>query len=166
MANSCHNDNNWCSNCTRQSFNGIIRNSRFYCSESCSDRAHKKVHFGGVDHRYISSGSSHTPSGINSRISPRISPRIEKQCNYCFDTFDMAHNRGIEYGPMWFCCQYHLNLANPRPKVMTAPIGGHMVIGQPMIVPPMIGPPMIGAPFIGPQIIGRHVIGPFIGHPF
>jgi hypothetical protein len=157
MASSCHIVNNWCCNCTKQSSNGIIRNSKFYCSENCYDRAqqvhkkektdhhHHKVHFGGI---------SYAPSSISTYRPP--TPRIEKQCNFCFDKFDI-NTRGIDYGPMWFCCQHHLNLANPRPKVMASPA----YLPSPIHIAPQVLPHVMmqrmGGPFIG---------GPFIGGPF
>ncbi len=159
MANSCHTVNNWCYNCTKQSFNGIIRNSKFYCSEICYDRAnyyqssqnahlgsaHKKVHFGGASYYH--------PHSTASSYLPTV-PIIEKQCNYCFDKFDIKCNRGIDYGPMWFCCQHHLNLANPRPKVMMATV--------PTPMPALIHV----APQVLPHVMGQRIIGPFIGGPF
>ncbi len=135
---------NNCNYCKCQLSNGIIRDCKFYCSDKCYNNT-KKVHF------------------IQKPIYQPPTPVIEKQCNYCFSIFDRNTIAGIEYGPMWFCCQEHLNLANPRPKVMVAP---HIV---PHIVPHIIGPRIIGPRIIGPRIIGphfgHHIIGPhFIGH--
>ena len=169
MASSCHIDNNWCYNCTKQSRNGIIRNTKFYCSENCYDKARhhenhshhgnhghhgnhrphshhhdKKVHFGGV---------SYAPSSAIATYRPPT-PRIEKQCNYCFDKYDITQAQGIEHGPLWFCCQHHLNLANPRPKVMMAP------------APAFLHGPIHIAPQVLPHVMGQRMIGPFIGGPF
>jgi hypothetical protein len=74
---------------------------------------------------------------------------------------------------MWFCCQYHLNLANPRPKaVMASPAFFPSPIHiAPQVLPHVmrlhIGGPFIGGPFIGGPFIGGPFIGgPFIGGPF
>jgi len=163
MANSCHTDNNWCYNCTKHFSNGIIRNSKVYCSESCYDRAHKNVNFVGVS--YAPTTKIIRPSSLP---QPVMVQRIEKQCNYCFDTFDRNRNPGLEYGTMWFCCQHHLNLANPRPKVMVAPMGHHIM---PIHIAPQVLPhfaPQVLAHFVhrnGPLISGPLISGPFIG-PF
>ncbi len=163
MANSCHNVNNWCYNCTQGSSNGIIRNSKFYCSQRCYDRVHKKVHFGGVEYRSASTIMSESHSTPHVRIVPPS--RIEKKCNYCFDTFDISRNSGIDYGPMWFCCQYHLNLANPRPKTIFSPIEGHMVVGAPISGALFGGRMFVRAPLSGP-LIGSLIDGPLIGYPY
>jgi hypothetical protein len=134
--------------------------------------------------------SSHHPSNHSSHHSSRHyhshsrqshshshhHGRDEKQCNYCFVKFDRFDNPGIKYGPMWFCSQNHLNLANPRPKAMMVPapvmpihvapqVLPHFaprIIGGPIIGGPIIGGPIIGGPFIHGPIIG----GPIIGGPF
>ncbi len=128
MANSYHTFNN-CNKCNQRIYNGVLRDGNLYCSDNC----YKKVHFGSVNI------TAYVPNN--------------KQCNYCFDTFDNNRINGIEYGPMWFCCQHHLNLANPRPKVM-------------MVQRPILGPthnvPLIGGTLFVPRI-GYHpyFIGPF-----
>jgi hypothetical protein len=148
MANSCHTDNNWCYNCTKHFSNGIIRNSKVYCSESCYDWVHKKAHFTPTMDT-VPTTKFIRPSSKSYRAMVQ---RIEKQCNYCFDTFDKNTTQGIDYGPMWFCCQHHLNLANPRPKVMMAPA---VPIGHYHITPQAL-----------PHFMGQRIIGPFVGGQF
>jgi hypothetical protein len=156
MASSRYTVDNWCYNCTKQSLNGIIRNSKFFCSEDCHQRAFKKPHHKDPHkdhhhhkdpHHYHHKAPYHNPP-VHAPM-----PKIEKQCNYCFEKFEHHSTRGIDYGPMWFCCQYHLNLANPRPKAVMEPFPGHF---------PM---PIHVAPQVLPHFMGRQMIMPF-GHPF
>jgi hypothetical protein len=186
---------NICLNCSRKSSNGIICDSMFFCSSDCYEKQKRvrfgKVHFVDYEHHSDSvsmrpSSASRRPSNTYSNSSPRSlhvyqqNPRmllnptptpINKQCNYCFTQYDINLHAGIPYGRMWFCCQDHLNLANPRPKhVMVPSIGpfghpiqlagpiighpGQIIMGRSGIIGPVIGP------FMGP------VMGPFIGPPF
>ena len=119
---SVHYAANICTQCKYPNPNGIIRSSKFYCSEKCFTQSR--------------------------RPSCQIKTCL-KNCNYCFESHDIYINPGVNYGKLWFCCQHHLNLANPRPKVIVEPlIGlpiGHHIVPNPYIV----GHPFIG-PFIGP----------------
>jgi hypothetical protein len=135
---------NKCSNCHIKISDGIIRKSKFYCNTACYD-AVKKVHFStGV-----------RPSSIVATTIPAaLPPVVIKKCNYCFDTFEKHACPGIYYGHLWFCSNYHLQLANPRPAsgpVIMRPSMGHLrIISGPVMGP--FGP--IGGP-LGP------VMGPF-----
>lgn len=188
---------NICLNCSRKSSNGVICDSMFFCSSECYDKQ-KRVRFGKVHiveyerpSNYSShsghSGHSRRPSSTSNTSSNSMSlhvyqqnPRmqlnptptpINKQCNYCFTQYDINLHAGIPYGRMWFCCQDHLNLANPRPKhVMVPSIGpfGHPI----QLVGPIIGHPGqiimgrsgIMGPVMGP-VMGPFM-GPFVGPPF
>ncbi len=157
MASGRHTvNNNFCNQCLVKISNGIIRDGNIYCSDNCYKQWFEycepthNVHVGS-NNRRISSMPTPTPSPPARKI-------VEKQCNYCFETFDMSNRCGIPYGPMWFCCQQHLNLANPRPKVQ--------VVSGPIIgVPHVVGPHIVGVPHVvGPHIIGvPRVAGPFFG---
>ena len=178
---SYHTDNNWCYNCTKQSSNGFIRNTKFYCSDYCYDNSQKRAHHHHHQahhhqhhqkhhhhqdhhqhHRQDHHHQHHHHHGSNSNFGGAMStyrppaPRIEKQCNYCFDKFDMMHHRGIDHGPLWFCCQQHLNLANPRPKVMMVPGPAQAFLHGPIHI----------APQVMPHLMGARIIGPFAGAPF
>ncbi len=116
---------NKCSNCSCKFSDGIIRNSKFYCDTACYDAS--KVRFS---------------TGIRPSSLP---PVVIKKCNYCFETFEKHACPGIDYGRLWFCSNYHLQLANPRP-VMGPGMGhmgpgmGHMGPGMGHIIRPSAGP--------------------------
>ena len=189
---------NICLNCSRKSSNGVICDSMFFCSSDCYEKQ-KRVRFGKVhivDYERPSDSASMRPSSASRRpsstsntysnsnsmslhvyqqnprmqLNPTPTP-INKQCNYCFTQYDINLHAGIPYGRLWFCCQDHLNLANPRPKhVMVPSIGpfGHPIqlagsmIGHPGQI--IMGRSGIIGPFMGP-VMGP-VMGPFIGPPF
>ena len=161
---SNYNAGNNCLNCSRKSSNGIIRDSMFYCSSDCYEKQ-KRVRFGKI-HIVDEPHPTHTMSLNVYRPSSRMQlnpiPRpINKHCNYCFDQYDINIHHGIHYGRLWFCCQDHLNLANPRPK--------HVMVGPAMVphIGPFIAPAMVhSSPIImGPGLIGPFM-GPFVGPPF
>ncbi len=102
MATSSPTFNN-CFTCKNVVMNGIFRNSRIYCSENCY---------------------SYRPG-----LVPTYLPK-EKSCNYCFNAFDVNIKPGISYGNMWFCCQEHLDLANPRTKIV---VGGPFMHHVPLM---------------------------------
>lgn len=180
---------NICLNCSRKSSNGILRDSMFFCSSDCYEKQ-KRVRFGKVHiveydrPSSITSSHSRRPSSTSMisnvhiprmQLNPTPTP-IVKQCNYCFTQYDINLHAGIPYGRMWFCCQDHLNLANPRPKhhvmvphvgqvvhpiPLNGPIIGHpgqIIMGRPGLMGPVMGPFM--GPVMGP------VMGPFVGPPF
>jgi hypothetical protein len=86
---------NKCSNCSKKTHDGIVRNSKFYCNSTCYDDAHKT-------HAYSS-------------------PCIIKKCLYCTNIFNTSVCPGVEYEKMWFCSNDHFQLANPRPKIVYIP---------------------------------------------
>ena len=99
---------NKCSNCSCKFSDGIIRNSKFYCNTACYDAS--KVSF---------------IKGIRPSSLP---PVVIKKCNYCFETFEKHACPGIDYGRIWFCSNYHLQLANPRPVMgHMGPVMGHII---------------------------------------
>jgi hypothetical protein len=120
---------NKCKYCKSNNNNGIIRNSNFFCDEGCYNK------FLGLTF-----------------IEKPTPKHMIKKCDYCLYGFDTSRIIGVNYKTLWFCCDEHLNLANPRPKVMVHM--GHPFISphlMPSIVPPMvlhrgyhIGPGMIG----------------------
>ncbi len=171
MANSCHTANNVCNWCKNQNLNGIIRDCKFYCSDSCYSNSQKSVHFGGIEYRDAPDTISWRPSSSHSHSHhsrshhshshhshshhsrshhSHHSSKNNKQCNYCFVIFDRNDNPGIKYENMWFCSQNHLNLANPRPKIMMAPAFPLHI--APQVMPHLVamGHRFVGGPFIGP----------------
>jgi hypothetical protein len=129
---------NKCSNCSRKVSDGIVRKSKFYCNNACYD-AVKKVHFSdGV--RPSSIVVAPSPRAVISKgirpssivVAP-LPPVVIKTCNYCFDTFEKHACPGIDYGRLWFCSQYHLQLANPRPA------SGQIANGMGHIMAPGMG---------------------------
>ena len=99
---------NKCKYCSLTIKNGIIRDSNIFCNEECN-----KLYY-----------AAYRPMLIPKPV------RIIK-CNYCLIDFDASIRTGINYNILWFCCEEHLNLANPRPKVSYYPIAPH-------IMPPMV----------------------------
>lgn len=105
-----------CMNCCIMSKDGIIKQSQFFCSKDCYDKKQQALS---------------VPKHVHFVTS--TSPGIIKKCNYCFDDYDININNGISYGPMWFCCQHHLTLANPRPKAVPMQ-GGLIMHGGPIFM--------------------------------
>ncbi len=87
---------------------------------------------------------------------------IIKTCNYCFDKFDININRGIDYKTLWFCCDAHLQLANPRPKVMVGGVWPPIIHHTPVIVAPPTPYNLPILPTATPTIISRN--GHFLAH--
>ncbi len=99
-----------CKYCNINIKNGIVRDSKIFCNDTCFRNY-------SVCYRLT--------------LIPKYVP-IPKKCNYCLYEFDASIKPGINYKTLWFCCQDHLNLANPRPKVMfhpSAPYGMMTVHG-------------------------------------
>jgi hypothetical protein len=93
---------NICNYCKHSNSDGIIRNSKFYCTEKCFTQSRRPSH---------------------------IKTPINKICNYCYATFDININPGILHGPYWFCSNSHLISAYPRQKIIIAQPG---YIGHPI----------------------------------
>jgi hypothetical protein len=97
--------NNMCFTCKKCVFDGIIRNSHFYCSISCYNLT--------------------ITGGWQLMQSQPIPIPIQKKCDYCSSIINTNINTGIQHGPNWYCSHNHFNLANRQPRII---IGGPMVI--------------------------------------
>ena len=117
-----------CMTCKNNIKDGIMRDGNPYCSTRC----------------YVN----------KPRLIPLYNPK-PRSCNYCFVEFDTNIHMGVPYEPMWFCCPEHLELANPRPKIVLAPVPA------PFIGPHIIRPTLVPGPFVGHHIIHPHMA--FVG---
>ena len=133
---------------------GIMRDGKTFCNNGCFSRYGR-------------------PS-----LLPKYVPK-PRGCNYCFVEYDTNMHAGVPFKTLWFCCPEHLELANPRPKLMA--VGGYPavvphVIGHPL-VPPHMGLPVmthhmgtahlvITAPNAGQHVFARHIAHRRIGYPY
>jgi hypothetical protein len=119
-----------CKYCKINIKDGIICNSNIYCNEICYKAAFR-------------------PTLIPKTIC------VPKTCNYCLTSFDTSIRDGINYKTLWFCCEDHLILANPRPKIMVG-MGYPVAIPYNMLIAYGMAPPMV--------LHHGHYIGPGVYH--